>query len=159
MTGLCDGGYFCSNRSISKTPGNLDEGGGPCQPGTYCPKGSPAPIQCRPGKICTAATLTNPDGDCFPGYYCTGGANVATPTDGVVGGRCPLGAYCPDGSKNYSRCPPGTYADTEGKARVINCLHVVFYVTHVRYSICNRLSIATLFGFLDFRTSCLLSAV
>jgi hypothetical protein len=117
VTGLCDGGYFCSNRSISKTPGNLDEGGGPCQPGTYCPLGSPAPIQCPPGEICTAATLTNPDGDCFPGYYCTGGANVATPTGGIVGGRCPLGAYCPKGSRNYTLCPPGTYADTEGECQ------------------------------------------
>jgi hypothetical protein len=42
---------------------------------------------------------------------------VATPTGGIVGGRCPLGAYCPKGSRNYTLCPPGTYADTEGECQ------------------------------------------
>lgn len=118
MTGLCDGGYFCSNRSISKTPGNLEEGGGPCPPGTYCRSGSPAPIECPPGKRCSAAR-DQPDGDCFPGYYCTGGSSVGSPIGGNGGDRCPLGAYCPEGSKYYTRCPPGTYADSQGKYSVI----------------------------------------
>lgn len=118
MTGVCDGGYYCSNRSISKTPGSLADGGGPCQPGFYCRLGSPAPVSCPPGKTCTAAILIAPDGDCSPGYYCTGGAYVSTPTDAAVGGRCPLGAYCPVGAKNYTHCPPATYADTEGKYKL-----------------------------------------
>lgn len=103
------------NRSISKTPGNLAEGGGPCTPGTYCPRGTPLPIQCPPGKICTSNVLSSPDGECFPGFYCTGGANVGNPSGGVVGDRCPLGAYCPRGSRNYTLCPPGTYSNTSGK--------------------------------------------
>ena len=114
MTGLCDGGYFCRNRSISKTPGNLEEGGGPCLPGTYCPPGSPAPILCPPRKTCTGSTLIHPDGECHPGYYCLGGADTPTPTNGIVGNTCPRGAYCPRGSFNYTQCPPGTYVDSEG---------------------------------------------
>ena len=118
VSGLCEKGYYCSNRSISNVPRNLDDGGGRCQPGTYCPANSSAPIQCPPGKICTAEILEKPNGDCYPGHYCTGSTNVAKPTDGVVGGLCPSGAYCPEGSANYSLCPPGRYTNTQGECYV-----------------------------------------
>ena len=35
---------------------------------------------------------------CSAGYYCLGSATIPTPTDGVTGGKCTPGNYCPEGS-------------------------------------------------------------
>lgn len=42
-------------------------------------------------------------------YYCVEGALTSTPTDGVTGGPCPEGSYCPEGAAQPVPCDPGTY--------------------------------------------------
>lgn len=43
-------------------------------------------------------------------YYCLEGALTSTPVDGVTGGPCPQGFYCPEGTVQPVPCNPGTYA-------------------------------------------------
>lgn len=42
-------------------------------------------------------------------YFCTKGAVTSTPTDGITGGPCPEGHYCPEGTVQPVPCDPGTY--------------------------------------------------
>lgn len=43
-------------------------------------------------------------------YYCVERAVTSAPTDGVTGGPCPEGYYCPEGTVLPVPCDPGTYA-------------------------------------------------
>ena len=52
----------------------------------------------------------------LPGWYCLSGAIQTMPTDPLQGGRCPRGAYCPEGSQNYTECDPGMYCQIPGMA-------------------------------------------
>lgn len=50
ISGKCEAGYFCSERSITSTPNNATRfGGDVCVAGDYCPRGSPEAFAC-PGK-------------------------------------------------------------------------------------------------------------
>ena len=67
-TALCDEGWYCVRAAVSPRPydiGNtsyidanvtsncfcaIDETGGMCQPGQYCPRGSSQPLDCYGGK-------------------------------------------------------------------------------------------------------------
>ncbi len=122
VTAQCDSGYYCSNSSIAARPGSLAQGGGKCPIGFYCPKGSPKPLICKPGQYCPHEALSEPIGNCSEGYYCLAGASSSKPTDKVTGDICPAGAYCPNGSQNYTLCPPGTYSNETGNRNVSNCL-------------------------------------
>lgn len=42
-------------------------------------------------------------------YYCVEAAVTSTPTDGITGGPCPEGYYCPEGTVQPVPCDPGTY--------------------------------------------------
>lgn len=72
------------------------------------------------------------------GYYCTSGvdrpkpgasndtstANCTCPDQAFftgVGGVCPVGHYCPQGSPSPVPCASGTYADTEGLSVCWTC--------------------------------------
>ena len=46
-------------------------------------------------------------GDCDAAFYCDRGANVSQPTDGVTGGVCPAGNYCPQGTAVPVLCEDG----------------------------------------------------
>ena len=120
-TGLCASGYFCSNSSVAKTPSQLSNGGGMCQKGTYCPEGSPVPRTCPAGQHCDSDALGAPSGNCSAGYFCLGGAQLSKPTDGTTGNVCPAGSYCPEGSKNFNRCPPGTFSSNTENKELANC--------------------------------------
>ncbi|NWX84903.1 AB24G protein, partial [Nothoprocta pentlandii] len=105
------------------------ESGLPCPPGYYCPEGAPLPVQCPPGTwssseggrnlqecqpcpgghFCNGSGLTAPSGHCSPGYYCVTRAHTPTPTDGLSGAPCPIGHFCPLGSRSPAPCPPGSY--------------------------------------------------
>ncbi|NXB59723.1 AB24G protein, partial [Struthidea cinerea] len=61
-------------------------------------------------------------GPCLAGFYCTGGAPSPTPSDGLVGNRCPQGAYCPLGSASPLPCPPGQYSSSAGNTGIQDCL-------------------------------------
>lgn len=61
----------------------------------------------------------------YLGYYCSGGATSSMPLDGVTGGICPRGNFCPMGSTSPVVCPDGTYSNTTGNhscfsARIFN---------------------------------------
>ena len=122
VTNVCDPGYFCSNSSIAARPGSLSQGGGKCPIGYYCPTGSPQPLICKPGQYCPQEGLSLPLANCSAGYYCLAGASSQKPTDKVTGDICPAGAYCPEGSLNYTLCPPGTYSNETGNTNISNCL-------------------------------------
>ena len=50
-------------------PTNAGEGGD-CQPGYYCPGGSPAPINCTEGYYCATTRLASPTAQCNQGKRC-----------------------------------------------------------------------------------------
>ena len=60
--------------------------------------------------------------NCSAGYFCLAGASSPMPTDKVTGNVCPVGAYCPQGSHNYTLCPPGTLTNQTGNTNMSNCL-------------------------------------
>ena len=51
-----------------------------------------------------------------------GSATTATPTDGTTGNICPKGSYCPAGSVNFTKCPPGTFSNTQQNTNISSCL-------------------------------------
>ena len=77
--------------------------GGECQPGEYCPVGSPAPIPCTAGKFCNSSGLAIPVADCDPGWYCPTGSSSPRQV------QCPQGYFCPVGSDLPEPCRNGTY--------------------------------------------------
>ena len=125
----CEAGYYCSGGSSSPTPlqdnilqdcwltnscdssvtetcwenADLDEVGGICLPGFYCPEGHYCgrPIPCEAGFACPDFRMSTYV--CEAGYYCPTGSKD---TKSVV---CPGGHYCPEGSAAPEPCPPGTY--------------------------------------------------
>ncbi|XP_031412728.1 zonadhesin-like isoform X3 [Meleagris gallopavo] len=46
---------------------------------------------------------------CCCRYYCVSRAQTPVPTDGLSGAPCPLGHFCPLGSKSPEPCPAGSY--------------------------------------------------
>ncbi|NWY61568.1 AB24G protein, partial [Chionis minor] len=105
------------------------ESGLPCPAGHYCPEGAPLPLQCPPGTwsgsggsrslqecqpcpggyYCNSSGQRAPSGHCSPGYYCVTRAQTPTPTDGLSGAPCPVGHFCPLGSRSPAPCSPGSY--------------------------------------------------
>ena len=90
--------------------------GGRCQPGTYCPSGSAAPVLCIGGQYCEDYELALPNGECDPGYYCPAGQSERDPAPFV----CWAGYYCEQGSPNPTPCPNGTFSNTTGKLMQMN---------------------------------------
>lgn len=53
---------------------------------------------------------------CCCRYYCVSRAQTPTPTDGLSGAPCPLGHFCPLGSRSPEPCPAGSYMpQTQGE--------------------------------------------
>lgn len=55
-------------------------------------------------------------------YYCVGEAVTPTPSDGITGGPCPEGFYCPEGTVQPVPCKPGTFAAVTHAAKCEPCL-------------------------------------
>ncbi|XP_048765393.2 adhesion G-protein coupled receptor F3-like isoform X7 [Ostrea edulis] len=116
----CPPGFYCS-------PGSSDPIS--CPSGNYCPPGQTYPVQCSagyynpsntsinssdcqscpPGYYCFLPGIDKPTGPCLPGFYCSGGSTTGTPVDGVMGGMCTVGNYCPRGSAKPIPCPQGYF--------------------------------------------------
>lgn len=96
--------------------------GGQCQPGYYCPVNSAKMEPCSGGSFCATAGLSRPTGNCTAGHYCTLSANVSTPDDGLTGGMCPPGYYCPAGSAVPVPCETGYYLDSPGATSKGSCI-------------------------------------
>ncbi|RQX68437.1 putative GCC2 and GCC3 domain protein [Toxoplasma gondii CAST] len=141
---LCEEGYVCGGGAIGSRPSNKifvagdSDRFGACPPGHYCVSGTDEPTPCSPGtyqdsgfassckpcvpgKYCGQAGLSRPSGDCAPGYYCLESAAVPNPTDGVTGGVCPAGWYCPAGSFAPKACPRGQYTDAAAQGECKLC--------------------------------------
>ena len=57
------------------------------------------------------------------GFYCTSGVNVSAPDQHYtgIGGICPVGHECPEGSSTFHACDPGYYAAVPGMAACDLC--------------------------------------
>jgi hypothetical protein len=134
---VCPEGYFCDSAVQNDTfCAHGVSNPTPCPAASYCPNGTRFGTeflcpngtfsdithlkstsecsQCPGGQYCGQEGLTTPSGDCSAGYYCIGGASSSTPTDGITGDICPMGAYCPTGSNQTTLCPPGTFGSATG---------------------------------------------
>ena len=120
-TGKCEEGYYCINGAFTPTPTwssilivnisdlyrcpiySLNNTGGICPAGTYCPPGSEYPTLCDRGKYCADEKLGKPSGNCTEGYFCD--FNSTSPESA----ECRKGRYCPQGSPIEIECPAGTF--------------------------------------------------
>ena len=70
-TAMCDAGYVCVLSSNSSNPTDAVTGY-ECQPGYYCPLGSPQGTKCPRGTFSNRYGLENVTEcrDCTPGMYC-----------------------------------------------------------------------------------------
>ncbi|XP_071958738.1 uncharacterized protein [Antedon mediterranea] len=130
----CPAGYYCVNRDRAD----------PCPPGYYCPPKTGADLrmcpsgtynpregiyeedqclECDPGSYCREPGQANVTGNCSAGYYCEWGVDVDKPTGNHtgVGGICPPGHYCPEGSAIPLGCPAGHYTDIENQPLCTSC--------------------------------------
>ncbi|GCC23266.1 hypothetical protein chiPu_0001660 [Chiloscyllium punctatum] len=121
-TGLCDPGCVCVLGASYPCPAD-NITGYKCPPGSYCPQGASHGIKCPAGTFgpqdslysifecitCTPGFYCNTEGDCTAGFYCISGASRPSPIDGITGGRCPLGHYCPTASSQPLKCKSGYY--------------------------------------------------
>ncbi|XP_041098352.1 SCO-spondin [Polyodon spathula] len=128
----CEEGYYCNN-SLGPVE---DPSQYPCPQGHYCPQGTRFATQygcpvgtfnprvrvqdvsgclpCPPGKYCSAIGLAEPTGDCLAGFWCKQGAQTRVPSDGLSGGTCSPGHYCPSGTPSPVPCPLGTVSNSTG---------------------------------------------
>ncbi len=145
VSGTCDAGYYCRERSSSKQPKEDSlKRFGPCPPGGfYCVQGSISPTPCPPGryapgnkfmlsaesdcdlcpagKYCAAGNQINASGLCSAGYYCNKGSPDMAPTNITYGGICPPGTYCPAGTRAPIPCAAGTYNNMSGQGSCTGC--------------------------------------
>ena len=118
----CPEGYYCNN-TINPTPCPpgyyCPEGTGndiiPCMPGTYNPQTGASNVlyclNCAPGMHCQFHGAASVTGNCSKGFYCSSGVDVLEP-DGAhlgLGGVCPSGTFCPEGSSFPMPCKDGSY--------------------------------------------------
>ena len=140
--GYCSVGYYCAEKSITATPNNASEGGGPCLEGYYCesgfsqplpcPKGTYGPRErigsigecsdCDGGKYCATPGIPAPNGSCLAGYYCKNKATTPNPISEIYGDECHAGYYCPTGTTTPFPCPPGTFNNQTRGTRPQDCL-------------------------------------
>ncbi|GKT26470.1 conserved unknown protein, partial [Aduncisulcus paluster] len=110
-----------------------------CPMGLYCPLESTYGLLCpagsystETGMISSDSCISCPSGSycmnsivvdlCNPGYVCRGGASSPTPSDPPNNEQCPLGYYCPEGSKTTTRCPTGKWTFSLGASTEAECL-------------------------------------
>ncbi|XP_039224464.1 multiple epidermal growth factor-like domains protein 6 [Crotalus tigris] len=130
---LCPEGHFCPVGSAMPSPCQDGEYSAitgqdecyPCPAGLYCKNG--VRYQCPPGFYCPPKTGVS-FYPCPPGTYnpsagidqaqrcqrCPSGSSVPNP-DGITnisaGGPCPVGHFCPVGTRIPLPCPAGTFSD------------------------------------------------
>ena len=125
----CPRGYYCPVNTSDFTAF-------PCMEGYYCLNGTQFATQyqcpngsfsnqtllqdvggcsaCPAGYFCSGEALTAPTGLCSPGYYCSGSLPTASPANtSDLGGPCPAGFYCPEGSSQPIACDSGSFCGAE----------------------------------------------
>ena len=122
----CQSGYYCPLSAMAEYFDYI------CTAGHYCPIGTAIPVQCPIGKFsphsiigngdinsctnctagyyCASEGMMNVTGKCDAGYYCTSNAYTRTQQyTSEIGGPCPVGSYCLQGSGAPKPCPIGSY--------------------------------------------------
>ena len=93
-----------------------------CNPGHYCPSGTPSPdkFPCPPGTYTPESNLTAPEecSICPETKYCVGGK----PQPDAL---CPPGYYCPEGTRLVHEfpCPATMYNPHFGKSQESDCVN------------------------------------
>ena len=119
MSGFCTPGYYC--------PGSIGDTPLPCPPGTFSTLLNLTDVSectsCPAGYFCQDLALTMPTGLCEAGYFCSSGVNTSEPAFAFtgIGGICPEGHSCPQGSGAPVPCVPGTYSNSTGQSECSIC--------------------------------------
>lgn len=114
-----------------------------CPTGNYCPTGSENPTRCpigtynaftkavsisdcqdcNPGSFCNQEGISDVVGTCAAGYFCEIKSQLKSPEiDAGTYGPCPVGNYCPKGTSEPIKCPPGTYNPSTKQSLLLHCL-------------------------------------
>lgn len=139
-SGDCAAGYYCPSTLLPQlnTPAWTVWPGAPQTAafeyecggvGWYCPVGSPYPLKVGGGNYTVGGssernTTRRAQAVCQRGTFCTDGLVQPCPrgrygdaiglTDSVCTQICPAGFYCPEGSPEPIKCPPGHYSGGGG---------------------------------------------
>ena len=125
---------------------SIDEQLEVCPAHHYCPSGRYSPIVCPSGRsvisrysnatgliqetdceICPAGKYCRGGliaGDCFSGHLCKGGSGTPEPdnlTPESIGQICEKGFYCPAGTTEQKKCPPGLVVERAGARSENEC--------------------------------------
>ena len=128
----CRQGHFCPEGTVSPEDNT-------CPPGTYSnARNLTSASQCSvcPAGLYCLAGSASPSGQCSRGHYCPAGSTKSTAyacsagTFSDVFGAidnsscmaCPIGSYCPKGSKNPLSCRTGTQSLALGSTRSDECV-------------------------------------
>ena len=136
----CTRGYYC--------PYGTGIDLKPCPKGTYGAQETLERVSqcksCDPGKYCAYEHATNYTDECDPGHWCAYGVDRPDPIgDNITvynassgndscphydgretgyGGICPIGHYCPRGSKAPLLCPAGKYCPVPKLSDGLTCV-------------------------------------
>lgn len=82
---------------------------------------------CPPGRVCEGVGLTAPSALCPGGFWCLIGTPSIVPicSDAPcqrMYGICPIGHSCPPGTSTPIPCSGGSFMNSTGAARCVNCL-------------------------------------
>jgi len=106
----CPGGSYCDSPGLTKPSGFCNEG---YSSQDLLTKNSPQRSHNQPVFMLSCFSFR---------YYCSEGAVTSTPIDGITGGPCPEGHYCPEGTVQPLPCDPGTYVAVTHATRCELCV-------------------------------------
>lgn len=107
-TGECADGYYCPGGAYNAVQNET-------KPGYYTTLGSSNPSPCSPGTYNDAYRQTSCK-ICPQGYYCPNSGMAS-----FIGFPCTAGHYCPIGTIQPVKCPPGTFSNQIGNVNVSQC--------------------------------------
>ena len=81
-------------------------------------------------------------------FYCRQNASSATPNQGQDADTCPSGHYCPTGTAEPEKCPPGTFSSATGLSSVDQCLNCT------QGQCCVTISLVSVLAFFNYFFQC-----
>ena len=110
-TADCWAGFYCLEGAQSPNNPTLDDTGGPCPVGHYCPNGTSYPLGCNAGTY-SASTGAAECTPCPAGYYCLENSTS------YASSPCSMGHYCPLGTGNPTQypCDKGYFNNYTGRS-------------------------------------------
>jgi hypothetical protein len=90
------------------------------------------------GYYCDGIGRTSPTDVCDAGFYCREKAYTSAPPDGLTGGLCPAGGYCPPGSATASSCVVGKYSASPGAKTEFEVMSFLYHHNNIlQGTVCN----------------------